>query len=122
MRSIKEKIYLILGLLSFGLGFIGVVLPILPTTPFLMLAAWLFTRSSPRFKSWLESTTIYQRYVGEFKRQGSISRRKKYHILLTTYLVMGISMVLMPLKAVQIFVAICGLVFGYCLLFRVKEV
>ncbi|AMC00328.1 YbaN family protein [Aerococcus viridans] len=122
MRTIKEKGFLILGLLSVVLGSVGVILPVLPTTPFLLLAGWFFTRSSPRFKSWLESTRLYERYVGEFKRQGGISRRKKVHILMTTYLVMGLSMLLMPLRGVQIFVGVCGLVFGYFLLFRVEEV
>lgn len=122
MRTLKEKAFLILGLLSVILGSVGVVLPVLPTTPFLLLAGWLFTRSSPRFKNWLESTHLYERYVGDFKRQGGISRRKKIHILTTTYLVMGLSMFLMPLRGVQIFVGICGLVFGYFLLFRVEEV
>ncbi|MGH2079333.1 YbaN family protein [Aerococcus urinaeequi] len=77
MRTIKEKVFLILGLLSVVLGSVGVILPVLPTTPFLLLAGWFFTRSSPRFKNWLESTRLYERYVGEFKRQGGISRRKK---------------------------------------------
>ena len=122
MRTIKEKVFLVLGLLSVVLGSVGVILPVLPTTPFLLLAGWLFTRSSPRFKNWLESTLLYERYVGEFKRQGGISRRKKIHILMTTYLVMGLSMLLMPLRGVQIFVGVCGLVFGYFLLFRVEEV
>lgn len=122
MRTLKEKAFLILGLLSVILGSVGVVLPVLPTTPFLLLAGWLFTRSSPRFKNWLESTRLYERYVADFKRQGGISRRKKIHILTTTYLVMGLSMFLMPLRYVQIFVGICGLVFGYFLLFRVEEV
>jgi len=122
MRTIKEKVFLILGLLSVVLGSVGVILPVLPTTPFLLLAGWFFTRSSPQFKSWLESTRLYERYVGEFKRQGGISKRKKVHILMTTYLVMGLSMLLMPLRGVQIFVGVCGLVFGYFLLFRVEEV
>ena len=122
MRTIKEKGFLILGLLSVVLGSVGVILPVLPTTPFLLLAGWFFTRSSPQFKNWLESTRLYESYVGEFKRQGGISKRKKIHILMTTYLVMGLSMLLMPLRGVQIFVGVCGLVFGYCLLFRVEEV
>ena len=64
MRTIKEKGFLILGLLSVVLGSVGVILPVLPTTPFLLRAGWIFTRSSPQFKNWLESTLLYERYVG----------------------------------------------------------
>src|SRR5699024_661615 len=122
MRTIKEKGFLILGLLSVVLGSVGVILLVLPTTPFLLLGGWFFTRSSLQFKNWLESTRLYERYVGEFNRRGGISKRQKVHILMTTYLVMGLSMLLMPLRGVQIFVGVCGLVFAYFLLFRVEEV
>ena len=58
------KILLIIfGIISFVLGAIGIILPILPTTPFLLLSAFLFSKSSDRFHQYLIQTKLYQKYL-----------------------------------------------------------
>jgi len=51
--------YFSLGCIFFAIGFIGVFLPVLPTTPFMLLALWGFSRSSPRFHRWLYTHKIF---------------------------------------------------------------
>ena len=61
-------IYLIIGFLSLALAIVGVVLPLLPTTPFLLLSIACFSKSSKRFENWLYHTKLYQTYVADFVR------------------------------------------------------
>lgn len=51
--NLKSSLYLALGYLSFALGFIGIFLPILPTTPFMIVALWAFSKGSKKMHSWL---------------------------------------------------------------------
>lgn len=65
-----------LGIVFTVIAFTGAVLPLLPTTPFLILAAICFTNSSRKFKIWLESTQIYKNYVENLKIQRVYYERK----------------------------------------------
>lgn len=85
--------YLLMGCawMCFALGCIGVFVPVLPTTPFLLLATFLFARSSKRCHSWICSTKIYRNYVAAFKQAGGMPIGMKIRMLAISYLVMGAS-------------------------------
>ncbi len=76
----QKIFYLVFGFVSLMVGVIGIVLPIVPTTPLLLLAGFCFARSSKRFEKWLRNTKIYQFYVADYVETKSISRKRKKQI------------------------------------------
>ncbi|PDT52542.1 MULTISPECIES: YbaN family protein [Sinorhizobium] len=66
-----------LGWVMVGIGVVGIFLPLLPTTPFLLLAAWLFARSSPRLEQWLFDHPLFGQPLRDWREDGAISRGAK---------------------------------------------
>ncbi|MDY0870898.1 YbaN family protein [Dongia rigui] len=72
-----RAIWAALGLLSTGAGIAGIVLPLLPTTPFILLAAFCFARSSPRLEAWILTHRTFGPMIENWRRHGSVDRRAK---------------------------------------------
>lgn len=70
-------IYLVLGGFFLMCGIIGIFIPLLPTTPFLLLASWLFFRSSSKFYDWLLKHRILGIYIRHFREKRAIPLRAK---------------------------------------------
>mgnify|MGYP000902901332 FL=1 len=95
-------IYFVIACLSLALGVIGMFLPVLPTTPFLLLSIACFSRSSKRIENWLYHTKMYQIYVADFRETGTIAKERKKKIIVSIYILMGISIYFAPLLPVKI--------------------
>ena len=70
-------IWLLAGLAAVAIGAVGVVLPLLPTTPFLLVAAFAFARSSERLDGWLREHPTFGPLISNWHRDGSIDRNTK---------------------------------------------
>ena len=77
MSKFPKFVLIGIGWIAVSLGFIGVFLPVLPTTPFLLVAAWAFAHSSPRFRDWLLNHPIFGRMIRDWQQHGSIPLRAK---------------------------------------------
>ena len=75
-------IYIFLAFIFLGLGIIGIGIPVLPTTPFLLLASYFFARGSERFNKWFLSSSIYKRHLEDFLENKAMTLKKKLWILL----------------------------------------
>lgn len=76
-KIVKKYILMTVGCLSLALGIIGIFLPLLPTTPFLLLAAYCFTRSSNRLYSWLIHHKTFGGYIYHYQIYRAVTRKTK---------------------------------------------
>lgn len=96
----KKILYIILGFAGIGLGAIGAVLPLLPTFPFLMLAAFCFARSSEKLNSWFKKTKLYEENLKDFVAGKGMTIKTKVRIMITVTLLMSLGFVVMGLKGI----------------------
>lgn len=116
-----KLIYLVLGGVSLCLALLGIFLPLLPTTPFLLLAGYCFARSSKNIEAKLRASRLYQLYVADFAETKSISKKKKKIIFWQIFLLMGISISLAPLLPVKIGLFCLTCFITYYLFYRIPD-
>lgn len=85
-----KPVWFVLAWLSFAVGIIGAFLPILPTTPLLILSAYLFSKSSPRFHAWLLNLPLAGEGIRDWQENRVIRSRAKILCSLTILLSLGI--------------------------------
>lgn len=73
----RNSVWLLIGLSATAAGIAGIVLPLVPTTPFLLLAAYCFARSSPLLHNWLVTHPTLGRPIGDWQRHRAIGLRTK---------------------------------------------
>jgi hypothetical protein len=109
-QRLLKKLLLIIGFLSVGLAAVGILLPILPTTPFLLLAAACFFRSSDKLYQWLITHKWFGHHIESWRKHKAIPRGGKIVVLLLlwgslTYSVFGVINIL----AIRILLLLVGL-------------
>ncbi len=120
-KVIQNHLLIILGWLFVILGFIGAMLPILPTTPFLIVALALFSKSSPRFRQMLLNNAWFGPILKQWEEKKTVSRKTKYKAFFLIVVTFSISIAIFDDK-VQIQLMLVG--FAIVLLFfiwRIKE-
>ena len=96
----KKYVYLSLGLLSLGVGALGSFVPVLPTVPFLMLAAFCFARSSQKLHNWFVGTKLYQDNLADLAAGRGMTKKAKVRIMVTVTALMSVGFAVMGMKGV----------------------
>jgi uncharacterized protein len=90
-RKVTRLFWLVLGFICVGLGAIGIVLPILPTTPFVLAAAGCFCKSSPKMYNWLLNNKWFGDYIRNYKEGRGLSMKSKITGLTFLWITIGVS-------------------------------
>lgn len=101
--------FLAAGFVCVSLGILGIILPVMPTTPFLLLAAACFARSSERFYVWLLTNRIFGSYIRDWRDNRGISMPMKIWITVILATTIGASVYFVPLLPIRILLALIGL-------------
>ena len=116
--------YIILGCIAVVLGTIGIFVPGLPTTPFVLLASWCFYRSSPRLQAWLLQSFL-GKYIREYRDKGGLTLRKRIYILLLMATMVAISTIFfiktLPIRIIVWVAGAIGCVVGGFVVPKAKE-
>ena len=113
----KKYVYLTLGLISLGLGAVGSFFPILPTVPFLLLAAFCFARSSQKLHNWFVGTRLYKNNLADFAAGKGMTRKAKARIMVSVTALMSAGLVMMGLKGIVTGCIVLGCVWVFHILY-----
>ena len=123
--KLKKGAYIIIGCICLGLGIAGTVLPILPTTPFLLVTAYCFAGSSERLSAWFKGTKLYRNHLESYVKKEGMKVSTKASILLSVTLLMGFGFFMMARRSIWVPCAILAVVWtahAWDFLFRVKTI
>ena len=91
LRQLARPLWVVGGFVALAIGALGAVLPILPTTPLVLLAAFCFARSSPRFARMLEEHVVFGPIIADWRQNGAIATRYKVTALVMMGAALGLS-------------------------------
>jgi uncharacterized protein len=91
--KLGRTVLIVAGSLCVALGVIGMILPLLPTTVFLLAAAWCFSKSSPRFHAWLLGNRVFGDYIRAYHEGRGMALRDKWISIATLWVGIGITAV-----------------------------
>ena len=103
--SIKKLLFAILGSISLLLGVVGIVIPVLPTTPFVLLATACFSVSSKKLNDWLLRSRIFGPFIENYRTKQGISRSHK--IVSVAFLWVGLIASMAIVRTTFIYVTLC---------------
>ena len=109
----KMILYIILGCVSVSMGAVGAIVPVLPTFPFMMLAAFCFARSSERLDRWFKNTKLYKDNLADFAAGKGMTRKTKVRIMITVTLLMSVGFVMMGLNGIVTGCVVLGCVWVF---------
>jgi len=121
-KGIRRVIYLVLAATFFALGAAGVILPGLPTTPFLLLTSFLLLRTSPGLNQRMLDSRMFGPILTDWQKRGGVRRHVKVKAIGVVVIAIGLMLWLSPLLQALKIVACAAGVIGVCVILSLREV
>lgn len=120
--KLKKSLYVGIGILSLILGVIGIILPILPTTPFLLLTSFCFARGSERFHNWFINTNIYKKHLDSFVQSRSMTLKTKSFILILASIMLAFPLFILKPLPLKLFIVFLYFYKYYYFIFKIRTI
>lgn len=114
--GIKKILLITAGSISLALGILGVFLPVLPTTPFLLLTAFCYVRSSKRLYTWLINHKVFGSYIYNYMCYKAVKKRVKTGAVIFLWITIGISILTIGSLHIRIFLLVVGIAVSWHIL------
>ena len=99
-------LFITLGIIFMSIGMVGVVVPVLPTTPFIILASVCFVKGSERFDRWFKGTKIYKDYAEDFIRDRSMTLKRKIKLMIISDLMLAFTLIILDSIYIKLFIVL----------------
>lgn len=118
--KLYKLLFIILGIMSMSVGVIGIVVPVLPTTPFLILASVCFVKGSEKFDLWFRNTKIYKDYAEDFINDRSMTLKRKITLMLISDFMLAFPLIIIDNLYIRLFIISVIIFKYYYFIFRIK--
>lgn len=115
-KNVKKFLLFVIGTVSLILGTIGIFIPLLPTTPFLLLSSFCYLKSSKRLYSWLMNHKVFGSYIYNYVTYKAVKKSTKIVAIIFLWISLGISSYLVQSLYIRIFLLIIGIGVSFHLL------
>ncbi|EIJ67441.1 MULTISPECIES: YbaN family protein [Pasteurellaceae] len=117
-----KLIFALLGFIFLGLGIAGIILPLMPGTPFLLLALFFFARSSDRLHQWFLQTEIYNKHLKSLNEQRALTKKSKFWILFIVTIMLAIGFYFTPSVVGRTIIASILMIKYFVFFFYIKTI
>lgn len=120
--KLKRGVYLTIGIIAFAVGTIGIILPVLPTTGFYLIASFCFSKGSKKFDEWFKSSGFYKKYLDSFVQTRSMTLKQKISILVLASAMICIPIILVDSIYLRLFLVLLIIAKIYYFTFNIKTI
>lgn len=114
-------VFFTIGILTFALASVGIFIPVLPTTPFLLLALFCFAKSSPKFEQKLINSKMYKKYLEDFVKHRSMPVKRKLFLVSLATTVLMFPFIILKSLIVKIIIILILIYLYYYFIFKIKN-